>query len=226
MIKIGIIGVTGRMGKAVEAIISSHDFCECAGGVHRDSSAADLQKLVQNSDIIVDFSTAENSLKVLQTCLEFKTPLVIGTTGLSAEDHNKIQAAGGFIPVFYASNFCMAIHLLAGFIAKASDALVGYDASILETHHKAKKDAPSGTAKLLADKAGISYDRVLYRRCGKVVGEHEVAFYGEHDKLVISHEAYDRTVFAEGAVRAAIWLLNQPDGYYTMEDMLWLKSEL
>lgn len=220
MVKVGIVGVTGRMGAAVKSALDSAQDLQFVGGINRQSKKNDWLDVFEKSDIIIDFS--EHSLVpiIAESCIKFKTPLVCGTTALTNEEFDILKSITDSVAVLYASNFCISINLIGDFIETAKRFLGDYDISILETHHKQKKDSPSGTAIFLADRAEISNDQILARRCAKVVGEHEVTFYGEKDKISFVHEVYDRSIFADGAVNGARWLVGQKAGYYSMRDFI------
>lgn len=220
MVNVGIIGITGRMGKAVENILENSTTKKLCGGVCSSSSESEFESVVSKSDVLIDFSNHSCITKVLEKCEKFKKPLVCGTTGLTEEEQKNMKNISKIIPIFYASNFCIGIHLLADFIEKTQKFLPNYDISILETHHKMKKDSPSGTAIFLANKVGIDKNEILARRCGKIVGEHTVTFFGEKDKLTFSHEAFDRSIFADGSVKVVDWLLKQKSGLYSMTDFI------
>ncbi len=220
MIKICVVGITGRMGQQVCDIINNSDKYCLFGGVSSKSDLTECEDVIKNSDVIIDFSNDAALSKIIPYCVSHSKPIVSGTTALSDLTKELIANAAKKIPFFYASNFCIAIHLMAAFTKKSSNVLHEYDVSILDTHHKAKKDSPSGTAIFLAENAGVGKDKILDRRCGKIVGEHVVTFFGEKDKLQLLHEAYDRSIFAEGAVSIVEWILNKKNGYFSMKDFL------
>lgn len=220
MIKVCVVGITGRMGQQLCYIINNSSKYCISGGISSKTDLCECENIIRNSDVIIDFSNDAALSKIIPYCVSNLKPVISGTTALSDVTKIEIENASRKIPFFYASNFCIAIHLMAAFVQKSSNILHGYDVSILDTHHKAKKDSPSGTAIFLAEKAGVEKEKILDRRCGKIVGEHIVTFFGEKDKLQISHEAYDRSIFAEGAVSVVEWILRKKNGYFSMCDFL------
>lgn len=191
-------------------------------------------------DIIIDFSSPDATMNLLCSAVKLSVPIVIATTGFSAEQEKKILEAANVIPIFKSSNMESNITLLKNTVQMLAPHLTDCDIEILETHHNRKKDAPSGTALLLANAikealAGsekkIVYGRTGQReqneigissiRGGNIVGEHTIFFYGKHETLELKHTAYSREGFAEGALNAARFLLEQTTpGLYTMDDMI------
>lgn len=174
-----------------------------------------------NFDIVLDFSLASALEENLQIAQKYKTPIVIATTGHSSSSKKKIKQAANTIPVFYSANMSLGVNLITQLLKKCS-VLKNCNCTITETHHKNKKDTPSGTAKCLQnalEKMGINAN-ILAIRGGTVVGEHSVIFLGEGERVTISHTAEDRTIFAKGAIAACEYLINKNAGFYTMEDLL------
>ena len=223
------------MGKSVNAggTLASH-----AGGVMWSEA------LAAGADVLVDFSAPENAIRNAQLAAEFKTALIIGTTGLDGEQVGFLAEAAKRIPVMHAPNFSLGVNLMFKLAAEAARVLGDdYNIEIVETHHNQKVDAPSGTAlgiaKAVAEPLGrdLSKDLVYGRsgkpgkrgkteigmhalRMGAVPGDHTVYFCSNHECLSITHHAESRDVFAAGALRAAKWIKGRPAGFHTMQDML------
>ncbi len=201
--------------------------------------------LCERADVIIDFSHHTAVSGLLNFAEQFRIPTVIATTGHTAEELNRIHDAAKQIPVFYSRNMSLGINLLLTLVRQAAAALRGYDIEIVEKHHRRKLDAPSGTALMLAEAAAQArkestgelpaqiFDRSTRRqtrpdaeigiasvRGGTIVGEHEVIFAGTEEVVTLSHRAESRSVFAEGALRAAAFLQDKPAGLYSMEDLV------
>lgn len=193
------------------------------------------------ADVIVDFSHPSVLESLLRYALAYQMPVVICTTGYSEEQKNQIKAAAQEIPVFYSGNMSLGINLIIELAKKAAAVFgEGFDIEIVEQHHNQKLDAPSGTALMIADAisevktdAEYIYDRHAYRkkrdkkeigihsiRGGNIVGEHEVIFAGQDEILTIRHSARSKTVFAVGALNAAVYLMTKKAGLYNMSDLL------
>ncbi|WP_297495369.1 4-hydroxy-tetrahydrodipicolinate reductase [Acidocella sp.] len=208
---------------------------------------ADITALARESDVVIDFTHASTVTAHAEALAATETPWVLGTTGYGAEEEAAIAAAAKIIPIISSPNFCTGINLLLLLAEKLGAALDGtqYDAEILEMHHRQKLDAPSGTAlalgRAVAAGRGVALADVIVSgrdghteprrdgdigfaalRGGQIVGEHEVRFTAGDEQIIIAHRAFDRRVFASGAVRAALWLHPQPAGLYTMRDFLHL----
>jgi 4-hydroxy-tetrahydrodipicolinate reductase len=242
MARIGIIGSEGRMGQAIAAAIA--DAGETlAGGIDR---GGDVAALAAQCDVLVDFSSPTALEENLDAAAAAGVPVVIGTTGLEERHHFLIDHAAETIPVLQTGNTSLGVTLLAHLVQEAATRLgEDWDIEIVETHHRMKVDAPSGTALLLGDAAargrgvdlaqdsergrdGITGKRgtgtigFAALRGGTVAGDHSVAFLGESERLTLSHMAENRTIFARGAVRACQWILGKPAGRYTMPEVLGL----
>lgn len=249
MIRILLNGIAGHMGKAILAAASENGAVEIVCGVDR-MPAPDAGCPVFSSfdevnvpvDLIIDFSVAAAFDGVLDYALSKKLPAVIGTTGLTEEQIARLDEAAKVIPVFRTGNMSLGVNLQTSLVKEAARVLgPAFDIEITETHHRLKKDAPSGTALMLADAAcegaGRSFDYKLGRdekdrrrspdeigihslRGGTVVGDHTVAFYGSDEVIEITHRAFSKRVFAEGALRAAAFLINKEPGLYDMHCVL------
>jgi 4-hydroxy-tetrahydrodipicolinate reductase len=239
MTSIGIIGSEGRMGVALAAAIVEAGHHSL--GIDKGS---DILKLASESDAIVDFSSPAALEATLDACVAAKAPIVIGTTGLEERHHYLIDDAARDIAVLQTGNTSLGVTLLAHLVREAAARLdADWDIEVLEMHHGKKVDAPSGTALLLgkaaADGRGIELEASSERgrdgligargrgaigfaslRGGTVAGDHDVIFAGSEEMITLSHRAENRTIFARGAVRAALWLIHQTPGRYTMPQVL------
>ena len=183
---------------------------------------------VRICDVAIDFSHADTIAEICAAALQHRKPLVIGTTGHSTEQRGTIEESARSLPIVFASNFSIGVNVLFWLTRKAAEQLGGdFNVAIVETHHKMKKDAPSGTAKTLAQvlKATRKTKREIPIRSireGDVVGEHTVNFTGPGERLELTHRAASREIFARGALRAAEWIISQPPGLYSMQDVLGL----
>ena len=184
----------------------------------------DLGPRLEHADAAVDFSTPESSLALAALAAKSKTSLVVGTTGFSKSQMSLLKGLSRKTPVFHAPNFSPAVFLMRRLAREAAETLAGFDVSISELHHAAKKDSPSGTALALADSVvqarGGRRPPVVSQRAGDIVGEHAVLLAGPHERLEIVHRAHARALFARGALDAALWLADRRPGFYGMEDML------
>ena len=242
MARIGIVGSEGRMGKALaEAIAVAGD--ELAGGVDK---GGDVVGLAKAADVLVDFSSPEALEATLDSAVAAGTPILVGTTGLAERHHWLIDHAANAIAVVQTGNTSLGVNMLAHLVREAAARLgEEWDIEIVETHHRMKRDAPSGTALLLGEAAaagrGVQLEQAAVRgrdgitgarepgaigfaslRGGSVAGDHSALFLGPDERLELTHRAETRAIFARGAVRAAQWLLGKPAGRYTMAEVLGL----
>ena len=245
--KVILCGACGRMGRNVAQLCSERGVTVTAGV---DVAPApmpfpvypDFSDIREEADAVIDFSPASSVRERLDFCKARKIGIVIAGTAFSDADEALIRAAADVIPVFQTGNLSVGVNLLQMLVKKAAEVLGdGFDAEIVERHHNMKKDAPSGTALMLAKSVnegfGGSKENVYGRhglvgarkkseigihavRGGTIVGEHEVMFAGQDEIVTLSHSARSRMVFAEGALRAAEWLTSQPAGKYDMNDLL------
>ncbi|MCH2155803.1 MAG: 4-hydroxy-tetrahydrodipicolinate reductase [Opitutales bacterium] len=237
-----INGSRGRMGQAIAA-------CAVESGVHISSqvdAGDDADQFIEIVDVAIDFSHHLATLPLVRTAVAHKKPIVIGTTGHSQADRDAIAELSNEIPMVWAGNFSIGVNLLFHLTSITAKILEnGYDAEVLEMHHRLKKDAPSGTAERLLEvieeakglnpdvrthgRAGITGERtdneigVHAVRGGDIVGEHTVFFAGEGERIELTHRASDRRIFAQGALHAAKWVAGKPAGLYNMEDVLGLR---
>ena len=222
-VRVLLVGAGGRMGKAISAAAETEAGLTIAAGAERD---ADLAALAKRCDVVIDFSTAEATETVCQMCAAQKLPLILGTTGHTPAQNDIVRATAEEVAVVFAANFSLGVNVLFA-LARKTAALLGekFEVEIVEAHHKTKKDAPSGTAKRLAEileeTRGISVP-VHSIRAGDIVGDHEVIFAGNGERLELTHRASSRETFARGALHAARWVVGKPAGLYRMEDVLGL----
>ncbi len=253
-----IIGALGRMGQALQeaalaagqpvvGLVDRPEFFGAPSPVAGVSvcCTSDWREVVQSGRVAIDFSSPASTIALLKGASVHKTALVIGTTGMGKDGEEAVREAAKFVPVVFAANYSVGVNLLLELVEKAAAVLNAhqFDAEIVEAHHKHKKDAPSGTALMLANalakgrevnlqevacwgREGLTGERpegqigIHAVRGGDVVGDHTVSFLGEGERVMISHLATSRRTFAEGAVRAAIWAATQPPGLYTMRHVL------
>jgi 4-hydroxy-tetrahydrodipicolinate reductase len=240
--RILINGARGRMGHAVASAAKDLGLVVAAGTDVGDDLAAGLAQ----ADVAVDFSAHSATRALLEAAVAQRKPVVLGTTGHSAEEKKRLLALAARVPCVWAGNFSVGVNLLFALTRRAS-AILGrdYDAEVIEMHHRFKQDAPSGTAARLLEiileerkltaaalrhgRAGITGERtnsevgIHALRGGDVVGDHTVMFAALGERLELTHKASDRGIFARGALRAAQWVVAQPAGVYDMQDVLGLK---
>ena len=235
--KVGIIGCTGRMGKAlverflannVEGLILSvlhsrniDNAKNILGNIEGVIFTDEIEALVANADVIIDFTRPSTSLSLLEACAKSdkNVSIVCGTTGFSEDEMEAISSYAKTIAVFYAANMSLGISVLSDVAVDAIRSFqkrgVTPDISILERHHKAKVDKPSGTAKMLANNIMKETNReveITSLRYGKVVGDHDVIISTDSEVLTVSHHALNRNIFVDGAIAAAKYILNQLPG--------------
>ena len=218
-----LIGAAGRMGKTVLDLAQSDREIEIAA---RCDLGDPIEPAMKNCDVAIDFSQADSIDEVCRAALQHGKSLVIGTTGHSQPQRKTIGETAHSLPIVLASNFSVGVNVLFWLTQKAAELLGSdFNPEIVETHHKMKKDAPSGTAKMLAEilKAVRSSEIPIQSiREGDVVGEHTVIFRGPGELLELTHRAANRGIFALGALRAAKWIVDQRPGLYSMQDVLGL----
>lgn len=222
-IKLLVCGASGRMGRRVCALATADERFQC-GNCDRSSKATDeeLAELVRSADVLVDFSSPAGCLRFAQAAVKGDKPFVSGTTGLTHEQNVRLRELGKKTAVFHSANFSPAVHVMSRLVAEAAERLRGFECSISETHHSAKKDKPSGTALRLAaavSDAGRPAPEIVSQRIGDVVGDHAVTFGGPCERLELTHRAHSRDLFARGALDAAAWLVGRKPGLYGMSDL-------
>ena len=250
--KYGIVGATGRVGQILVNIIKNSD--DCLGAVMFEGKQTiefepetvitnDAKTLLENCDVVIDFSAPVATQKLLEAAIETPKPLVIATTGLNDHQKNLMVEVSQKTPVLYASNMSLGVAILNKLVSMVSEKLKDFDIEIVEQHHHFKVDAPSGTALTLAESCakarGLNLKEVMVTgrsghvgartkneigvfalRGGDVVGRHTVGFYNEGEFLELNHTATSRETFARGAIKVSKWIVNQKEGLYSINDAL------
>ncbi len=268
MIKAIVAGCAGRMsGRIINLIQKTDDIILAAGfergdhpSIGRDIGevlgigklgiqiAKDIREVISKGDVVIDFTYHEASLSHLRTAVEYKKPMVIGTTGFNRDEMEEIAELAKKTPCVLTPNMSVGVNVMFK-MAKEIAAILGedFDVEIMEAHHRFKKDAPSGTALKLAHILAASLNRDLDKvavyerrgmigerksdeigiqafRAGDIVGEHTILFGGTGERIEFTHRAHSRDCFAKGALRATRWIINQENGLYDMQDVLGLKG--
>lgn len=258
-LRVACVGALGRMGERVRAAIDVAEDVRLTGALEAVGHprlgeelapgvrvVADAASAFADADVAIDFTIPRATLAALRVAAECEIAYVCGTTGFTAEERAELATAARRIPIVWAPNFSVAVYVLSHLVGEASRLLgTGYDAEIVELHHAAKRDAPSGTALALAETVARSRGQELEKaivatrhgepgarpagaigiqalRGGDNPGEHSVLFLGRGERLELVHRAATRDHFAAGALRAAHWLRGQKPGLYTMEQVLGL----
>lgn len=268
MINVGIIGAGGRMGRMLIQAVANNPQTQLAGAIERAGSTLigidagelvgierlqvaivdDLTKVIDNLDVLIDFSLPNSTIDNVKHCAEKKVAMVIGTTGLSDTQNALVQQASQQIPIVYAGNYSTGVNLTLKLLQMASKAFADTaDVEVIEAHHKHKIDAPSGTAYMMAEAVAQARGQDLKQvavygregqtgerqagtigihaiRGGEIVGDHTVMFIADGEIVEITHKARDRMTFASGAVRACVWATQQLPALYDMQDVLGLKN--
>ena len=263
-IKIVVAGCLGRMGQEISKQILKNKNLEFVGGFehkkHKDLNkqlnkvsdikssklvTANSAQLIKEANVIIDFTTPESTLDNLKIASANKTSVVIGTTGMTDAQKMKVKSYSKKIPILMSSNMSLGVNLLFNLVQQTASALknTDYDIEIAETHHKHKKDAPSGTALSLGEYAAqgrkitLNKSKVLDRtkkltsrkkgdigfsvtRGGEIAGEHTVSFIGTNDRVDLVHKANNRSIFVSGAIEAAIFISKKRTGLFNMNDLL------
>ncbi len=264
--KLVVTGAEGRMGRMLIRAIAETEGCRLVGAIEREGSMAlgqdagvlagvgelgvsltdDPLPVFAEAEGVLDFTAPAATVFFAELAAQARIVHVVGTTGLSEDDLKKLRAAAFHARIVRSGNMSLGVNLVAGLVRKVAETVgEDFDVEILEMHHRAKVDAPSGTALLLGEAAATGREvpladkRVSTRdghtgarkpgdigfatlRGGSVVGDHSVIFAGPSERITISHHAEDRGIFARGAIRAAQWALDKPPGFYSMDDVLGL----
>ena len=242
--KVIVNGALGRMGKVVVRLLGEGYRGACyAGGIDAFSEDTTVAKtpdsLAETGDVIIDFSSHLATAGICEYAVKTGTPIVICTTGHTEEELAVIHETAKHVPVFHSANMSLGVALLCELARQAASLYPDADIEIVETHHNRKLDAPSGTALMIADRIREEREDAVYKlgraghekrerreigihavRMGNVVGEHEVRIGTDTETITLKHEAHDRSLFAEGAIVAARYLIGQKAGLYGMRDML------
>lgn len=224
-LRIVVCAPKGRMGSQVADLAEGDPRFVVAARAGRELSGEALLEALKDSDAAVDFSTPEAGVAFAAAAARAGCAFVCGTTGFTPSQRARLKAAARKVPVFLAPNFSIGVAVLYRAAALAARALKGYDAGIVETHHAAKRDAPSGTALRLAEavKEARGDGRevpAVSQRLGTVIGEHTLTLAGPFERLELTHRAQSRALFAGGALEAALWLRGRKPGLYGMEDLV------
>jgi len=235
MIKLGIAGVCGKMGRRIFELARNNKDFEVALALERKGIpqiGKELGKLKISSspdglflvDVFVDFTTAEATELNLDYVARYKKAAVIGTTGLNDAQLKKIEEVSKVVPLVFSPNMSIGVNILFAVLPEIIKKLgPDYSIEIVEAHHKAKKDAPSGTAKkfgqILADTTGKEIP-IHALRLGDIIGDHTIIFCGNSERIEVKHQAHSRDLFALGALKAAKWIVDKPVGLYSMQDVL------
>lgn len=249
MVKIAITGANGKMGKVIANLVAARENCTVIAGIDLNDTPNGAfpivkypSELTEKPDVIIDFSHPSALDDLLSYCTINNVPLVAATTGYTADEIAKIKKTAEQIPIFFTFNMSLGINLLVELGKRAVNVLGGqYDIEIVEKHHNQKKDAPSGTAIMIAEalngeldnKMKYVYDRHNVRKAreaneigmhairgGTIVGEHDIIFAGHDEVITLSHSAGSKEVFANGSINAAIFLSEKESGLYDMSDLL------
>jgi 4-hydroxy-tetrahydrodipicolinate reductase len=267
MTRLIVAGAAGKMGSRIAALAKDYPDLKLSGAFEKKGHEAvgkdvgevigigktgitlsdDMSKIIDNADVVISFTTPEASLEHLKTAALKKKAVVIGTTGFSKEGIQSVKELSQSIPVVMAPNMSVGVNLLFRVLGDIAKVLGDdYDIEIVESHHRLKKDAPSGTALKMAQVISESINRNLDEvavyarkgiigertkkeigiqtiRAGDIVGEHTVLFGGLGERIEITHKASSRDTFARGALKAAKWIYGKPAGLYDMMDVLGLK---
>lgn len=267
MVRIVVTGATGRMGRNIINVIKETQGAELAGAVERFGHpdmgkdigelagtgksgiklTDNFEKAIKKADCVIDFTLPEATMHNVEIALKNNIPMVIGTTGFSHHQRERLKEVGAKMQVVAAPNMSVGVNLLLKVVSDMAKVLgKDYDVEIIEAHHRLKKDAPSGTAMRFAEVLAHNLNRDLDKvavyerhgiigerkpeeigiqtiRAGDIVGDHTIIFGGLGERLEITHRAQSRETFARGAVRAALWIVKQPKGLYDMQDVLGLK---
>jgi 4-hydroxy-tetrahydrodipicolinate reductase len=255
MIKVVVCGASGRMGQTIGKMVKESSDLELVGGIDLKPSSffgvdiVESQKLEhflksRKPDVLIDFTIAHAAVENVKTAAKNNVAIVVGTTGFTSEQRaDMAKAIEGHVPAVISSNFSVGVNIFWQLVRDAAKLLKEYDIEVIEGHHRNKKDAPSGTAKtilqILDEEVGTRkklYGRegMLERgneigvhviRGGDIVGDHKVMFSKNFETIELSHRAYDRSVFASGALRATRWVIGKKPGLYGMNDVLGLKRQ-
>jgi 4-hydroxy-tetrahydrodipicolinate reductase len=264
--KIGVVGCGGRMGRMLVAEIAATEGCTIAGGSEAPGSGyvnqdigelaglgrigipvgETVDKLMRDSDVVLEFTSPTATAEHAALAAKLGKAMVIGTTGLSAEQGDAVRSAAGSIPIVWAPNMSLGINVLLSVVEEVARRLgPDWDIEIIEMHHRGKIDAPSGTALALGQAAAAGREVVLEQveqrardgitgprrsgdigfaalRGGDVTGDHHVVFAGAGERLELIHRATTRAIYAKGAVRAARWVVGRPAGLYGLKEVLGL----
>ena len=247
MIEVMVNGCNGKMGQIVCDLVSNNERLILTGGIDRENNGlmtfsvyTDTNMIEKKPDVIIDFSIPIATFKVLEYAKKENVAVVIATTGFTKEEEEKIEEYSKYIPIFKSANMSFDVNMMKKIVMQIAPLLKDTDIEITEVHHNRKVDSPSGTAQMLADSINqalgneyhCEYNRhdkhekrdkkeigISSIRGGNIVGEHTVQFFGEFETFEIKHTSYSRNVFAEGAIKAAEFIVTKENGLYNMDDI-------
>jgi len=235
MIKLGIAGVCGKMGRRIFELASQQKDFELALALEQKGTPVigkDLGRLKISSspdglflvDVFIDFTVPEATEVNLDYVARYKKALVLGTTGLSDLQLQKVDEISKVVPVVFSPNMSVGVNVLFGILPELAKRLgPDYHIEITEAHHRGKKDSPSGTAKKFAQVLSDATKRDIPThsiRLGDIIGDHTIIFCGNSERIEVKHQAHSRDLFALGALKAAKWIADKPAGLYSMQDVL------
>lgn len=233
MIKVGVIGYTGRVNSLiVNRLVSGCENITLSGVLVRGkvldkelsfNTYDKIDQLAEVSDAIIDFTSPSTSIETARALSKYKVFLVSGSTGFTDSEFNEFRSYSKYYPMLWSANMSIGINLILRMVKEITPILRNnFDASIVETHHRHKKDSPSGTAKVIAQaikEGGIDDIQISPIRIGESKGEHIVSFVSKDEQLTISHNVFSRDTFVEGALMACRWGVNKKPGFYSMQDV-------
>ena len=222
MAKVYVVGANGRMGKLICDLVCETEGLELAGGFDVDN-IEQLDEAAPAVDLVIDFSQPAALSHVVAYVRRTGAALVCGTTGLSQDELAQIRSLGSKASVVWSSNYSIGVAILRRLSVEAAHALKDWDIEIVETHHKMKLDAPSGTAKTIAEQVGDEVGHPIpahSMRGGTVAGTHEIHFFGTDEEVTFTHRATSRRIFVAGAVECGKRLLTASPGFYTFDDLM------
>lgn len=257
-IRLTVLGASGRMGQRILDLAEKDSRFQIVAGVERSDSSVvgrllssgapivgDVSEVLTKTDVVIDFTSPESTLKSAAKITQARRGLVIGTTGLKGAAVHRLKSLARRSPIVFSPNMSVGVNLLFKLVEQAARALSHYDIEIVEAHHNQKKDAPSGTAMKLAEVAAQASGRssknfvygregqvgartskeigIMSLRAGDIVGDHTVLISSTGERLELTHRAHSRDAFAAGAVNAAAWVFKRRPGFYSMLDVLGLR---
>lgn len=235
MIKLAVCGAAGRMGSRIIALAKLDKAISVKIALERPNLSKETAQIegikitddtdkLSEVDCVIDFSQPQATMEHLKKCVSFKKPMVIGTTGFSEQEVKLIKEASKTIGIVFSPNMSVGVNVVFKALKDLASTLKDYKVKIIEAHHTHKKDAPSGTAKKIAEivegASGNKVSGIESVREGEIVGDHEIIFDGEFDKITLKHSAKSRDIFASGALAAAKWVALREKGLFSMEDCI------
>lgn len=247
MLKILLSGASGQMGNVISQIVEEKDDLEIVCGFAKENYKTNfpvytsLNDVKEKVDVLIDFSGAGVLDSIINYAKENNIPLVLASTGYTEEQESKIYDLSENLPILYSRNMSLGVNVMESISEKMASMLSDFDIEIIEKHHNLKKDSPSGTAKMLFEAVNKGRNNTLKEldgrsgfydgrpknevgissiRAGNIVGEHTIIFAGEDEVIELTHKASSKKIFANGALKAASFIVNEQSGLYTMQDVL------